>query len=99
MDFFNCSFRMRTVDTTMALLGSGSFAEVRRATWKLPCAVKRLKDSVRSNPYEVRKFKKEAYLLRSLLHPGIVRVFGFCKIDFLLVSEVLKLSRRKARRG
>ena len=72
-----------------ALLGSGSFAEVRRATWKLPCAVKRLKDSVRSNPYEVRKFEKEAYLLRSLLHPGIVRVFGFCKIDFLLVSEVV----------
>jgi len=71
------------------VLGSGSFAEVHKAVWQLPCAVKRLKDSVRSNRYEVHKFQKEAYLLRSLLHPGILRVFGFCKLDFLLVSEIV----------
>jgi serine/threonine protein kinase len=72
-----------------SLLGTGSFAEVHRAVWQLPCAVKRLKDGVRSNRYEVHKFQKEAYLLRSLLHPGILRVFGFCKVDYLLVSEIV----------
>ena len=72
-----------------SLLGTGSFAEVHKAVWQLPCAVKRLKDSVRSNRYEVHKFQKEAYLLRSLLHPGILRVFGFCKVDYLLVSEIV----------
>lgn len=72
-----------------SLLGSGSFAEVHSATWHLPCAVKRLKDGVRSNKYEVQKFQREAYLLRSLLHPGVLRVFGFCKVDFLLVTEVV----------
>ena len=72
-----------------SLLGTGSFAEVHQAVWKLSCAVKRLNPSVRSNNYEVRKFQKEAHLLRSLLHPGILRVFGFCKTDFILVSEVI----------
>jgi len=71
------------------LLGSGSFAEVHSATWHLPCAVKRLKDTVRHNKYEVQKFQREAYLLRSLLHPGVLRVFGFCKVDHLLVTEVV----------
>ena len=71
------------------LLGSGSFAEVHSATWHLPCAVKRLKDNVRHNKYEVQKFQREAYLLRSLLHPGVLRVFGFCKFDHLLVTEVV----------
>ena len=71
------------------LLGSGSFAEVHQATWHLPCAVKRLKDTVRHNKYEVQKFQREAYLLRSLLHPGVLRVFGFCKVDHLLVTEVV----------
>ena len=70
-----------------SMLGTGSFAEVHAATWHLPCAVKRLKDSVRSNKYEVQKFQREAHLLRSLLHPGVLRVFGFCKLDFLLVTE------------
>jgi len=46
-----------------SLLGTGSFAEVHRAVWQLPCAVKRLKNGVRSNRYEVHKFQKEAYLL------------------------------------
>jgi hypothetical protein len=72
-----------------SLLGTGSFAEVHKSVWKLPCAVKRLKPTVRQNRYEVNKFQKEAYLLRSLLHPGILRVFGFCKVDFLLVSEIV----------
>mmetsp|Transcript_42790 Transcript_42790/g.67057 ORF Transcript_42790/g.67057 Transcript_42790/m.67057 type:complete len:572 (-) Transcript_42790:916-2631(-) len=70
-------------------LGSGSFAEVHRALWHVPCAVKKLKESVRSNRYEVNKFQKEAYLLRSLLHPGVLRVFGFCKADYFLVTEVV----------
>lgn len=65
---------MQPSDLTLdALLGSGSFAEVHSAHWHLPCAVKRLKDSVRGNRYEVNKFQREAYLLRSLLHPGMHR--------------------------
>ncbi len=44
------------------LLGSGSFAEVHQATWHLPCAVKRLKDTVRHNRYQVQKFPREACL-------------------------------------
>mmetsp|Transcript_49517 Transcript_49517/g.116728 ORF Transcript_49517/g.116728 Transcript_49517/m.116728 type:complete len:764 (+) Transcript_49517:206-2497(+) len=81
---------MQPSDLTLdALLGSGSFAEVHSAHWHLPCAVKRLKDSVRGNRYEVNKFQREAYLLRSLLHPGVLRVFGFSKADFLLVTEVV----------
>ena len=47
-----------------------------------------IQDNVRHNKYEVQKFQREAYLLRSLLHPGVLRVFGFCKIDHLLVTEV-----------
>ena len=33
--------------------------QVHSATWNLPCAVKRLKDGVRSNKYEVQKFQRE----------------------------------------
>eukprot|EP00291_Cryptomonas_curvata_P001308 CAMPEP_0172198500 /NCGR_PEP_ID=MMETSP1050-20130122/28125_1 /TAXON_ID=233186 /ORGANISM="Cryptomonas curvata, Strain CCAP979/52" /LENGTH=1002 /DNA_ID=CAMNT_0012875335 /DNA_START=44 /DNA_END=3055 /DNA_ORIENTATION=- len=72
------------------LLGRGSFAEVHRAIWRIPCAVKRLRDGVRANQYEARKFHREASLLRSLLHPGVLRVFGFCKADFLLITEVVE---------
>ena len=41
-------------------------------------------DNVRHNKYEVQKFQREAYLLRSLLHPGVLRVLGFCKVDHAL---------------
>jgi hypothetical protein len=41
----------------------------------------RTQDNVRHNKYEVQKFQREAYLLRSLLHPGVLRVLGFCKVD------------------
>ncbi len=37
----------------------------------------------------MQKFQREAYLLRSLLHPGVLRVFGYCKVDHLLVTEVV----------
>ena len=51
---------------------------------------------MRHNKYEVQKFQREAYLLRSLLHPGVLRVFGFCKIDHLLVTEVRAVCIRAA---
>jgi len=38
-----------------SLLGSGSFAEVHAASWQLPCAVKRLKDSVRQSRPDIRQ--------------------------------------------
>eukprot|EP00961_Rhodomonas_salina_P066930 898638-Rhodomonas_salina.1 len=43
---------------------------------------------VKRGRYEVQKFQREAYLLRSLLHPGVLRVYGFCKTDYVLVTEV-----------
>ena len=51
-----------------------------------------LQDNVRNNKYEVQKFQREAYLLRSLLHPGVLRVFGFCKVRLRLR---LRLRRRR----
>ena len=43
--------------------------------------------SARFHRYEVQKFQREAYLLRSLLHPGVLRVFGFCKVFFVRESR------------
>jgi len=71
------------------LLGSGSFADVHEGVWDVRCAVKRLKDAVKSNPYEVQKFHREAQMLRSLRHPGILRLMGFSQTDFLLVMEIM----------
>lgn len=54
-----------------------------------------LQDNVRHNKYEVQKFQREAYLLRSLLHPGVLRVFGFCKVPPVACFPAMRIKSCK----
>ena len=53
------------------------------------CAVKTLKESVRSNMYEVDKFRREASMLRSLRHPGVLRVIAVNDAKFSIAIEIM----------
>jgi serine/threonine protein kinase len=53
------------------------------------CAVKTLKESVRSNMYEVDKFRREASMLRSLRHPGVLRVIAVNDAKFAIAIEIM----------
>lgn len=70
-------------------LGAGSFAEVFKAEWRLPCAVKKLRGQFSRE--QMAEFAREADMMRyvrtdavseistrSLRHPGIVRLLGVC---------------------
>jgi len=70
-------------------LGSGSFADVHEALLEVRCAVKTLKESVRSNMYEVDKFRREASMLRSLRHPGVLRVIAVNDAKFAIAIEIM----------
>ena len=61
--------------TLGALLGSGSFADVYRAEWRMPCAVKKMKGISREQAAE---FVREGELMRSIKHPSIVKLLGIC---------------------
>jgi len=51
--------------------------------------VKTLKESVRSNMYEVDKFRREASMLRSLRHPGVLRVIAVNDAKFAIAIEIM----------
>mmetsp|Transcript_50183 Transcript_50183/g.117859 ORF Transcript_50183/g.117859 Transcript_50183/m.117859 type:complete len:490 (-) Transcript_50183:109-1578(-) len=72
-----------------ALIGTGSFAEVFKGEWRLPCAIKKMKGSLSRE--QMAEFAREADLMRSLRHPGIVRLLGVCvePPHFYLVQELV----------
>jgi serine/threonine protein kinase len=57
--------------------------------FQVRCAVKTLKESVRSNMYEVDKFRREASMLRSLRHPGVLRVIAVNDAKFAIAIEIM----------
>ena len=59
-----------------SLLGSGSFADVYRAEWRMPCAVKKMKGRISKEM--MTEFVREGEMMRSLKHPGIVKLLGVC---------------------
>jgi serine/threonine protein kinase len=61
---------------SLSLLGSGSFADVYRAEWRMPCAVKKMKGRISKEM--MTEFVREGEMMRSLKHPGIVKLLGVC---------------------
>eukprot|EP00285_Hemiselmis_virescens_P012420 CAMPEP_0173386716 /NCGR_PEP_ID=MMETSP1356-20130122/9303_1 /TAXON_ID=77927 ORGANISM="Hemiselmis virescens, Strain PCC157" /NCGR_SAMPLE_ID=MMETSP1356 /ASSEMBLY_ACC=CAM_ASM_000847 /LENGTH=333 /DNA_ID=CAMNT_0014343053 /DNA_START=26 /DNA_END=1023 /DNA_ORIENTATION=+ len=72
-----------------SLLGSGSFADVYRAEWRMPCAVKKMKGRISKE--QMTEFVREGEMMRSLKHPGIVKLLGVCVEggSFYLVQEIV----------
>jgi len=98
--------RIRFAELTMgSLLGSGSFADVYRAEWRMPCAVKKMKGRISKEM--MTEFVREGEMMRSLKHPGIVKLLGVCVEggSFYLVQEIVNgfgnlfdyLHKKKAR--
>jgi len=98
--------RIRFAELTLgSLLGSGSFADVYRAEWRMPCAVKKMKGRISKE--QMTEFVREGEMMRSLKHPGIVKLLGVCVENgsFYLVQEIVNgfgnlfdyLHKRKAR--
>ena len=71
------------------LLGSGSFADVYRAEWRMPCAIKKMKG--RLSKEQMTEFVREGEMMRALRHPGIVKLLGVCVENgsFYLVQEIV----------
>ena len=82
--------RIRFHELTLGtLLGSGSFADVYRAEWRMPCAVKKMKGKMSKE--QMTEFIREGEMMRQLKHPGIVKLLGI-SVDsgsFYLVQEVV----------
>jgi len=98
--------RIRFNELTLgSLLGSGSFADVYRAEWRMPCAVKKMKGRISKE--QMTEFVREGEMMRSLKHPGIVKLLGVCveSGSFYLVQEMVNgfgnlfdfLHKKKAR--
>jgi serine/threonine protein kinase len=69
--------RIRFSELTLgSLLGSGSFADVYRAEWRMPCAVKKMKGRISKE--QMTEFVREGEMMRTLKHPGIVKLLGVC---------------------
>ena len=69
--------RIRFTELTLgSLLGSGSFADVYRAEWRMPCAVKKMKGRISKE--QMTEFVREGEMMRTLKHPGIVKLLGVC---------------------
>ena len=69
--------RIRFAELTLgSLLGSGSFADVYRAEWRMPCAVKKMKGRISKE--QMTEFVREGEMMRSLKHPGVCRGAGGC---------------------
>jgi len=82
--------RIRFSELTLgSLLGSGSFADVYRAEWRMPCAVKKMKGRISKE--QMTEFVREGEMMRSLKHPGIVKLLGVCVENgsFYLVQEIV----------
>ena len=82
--------RIRFSELTMGnVLGSGSFADVYRAEWRMPCAVKKMKGRISKE--QMTEFVREGEMMRSLKHPGIVKLLGVCVEggSFYLVQEIV----------
>jgi len=82
--------RIRFQELTLGtLLGSGSFADVYRAEWRMPCAVKKMKGRISKE--QMAEFVREGEMMRSLKHHGIVKLLGVCVENgsFYLVQEIV----------
>ena len=82
--------RIRFSELTLgSLLGSGSFADVYRAEWRMACAVKKMKGRISKE--QMTEFVREGEMMRSLKHPGIVKLLGVCVENgsFYLVQEIV----------
>ena len=82
--------RIRFSDISLgSMLGSGSFADVYRSEWRMPCAVKKMKG--RLSKEQMTEFVREGEMMRALRHPGIVKLLGVCVENgsFYLVQEIV----------
>jgi fyn-related kinase len=72
------------------MLGSGQFGEVYKGFWnkKTLVAIKTLK----ANSADMDQFLKEAQVMKSLVHPKLVQLYGVCTVDkpMLIVTELMK---------
>jgi len=61
-----------------SLLGTGSFAEVHRAVWQLPCAVKRLKNGIHQKPPVIMSLKTALGFIAQVA--DILRYLHLCSV-------------------
>ena len=73
------------------VIGYGSFARVKRATWDgRPCAAKMLQEDREKSAKARYRFQNEGKLLSKLKHPNIVGLYSVAR-DYKTGSEVLVL--------
>jgi serine/threonine protein kinase len=78
--------------TSSALIGKGSFGEIRKALWRgTPVAVKTIRPSLSNDRMVVKDFQHEVQLLVKVRHPNIVQFLGAVttKQPLMLITEFL----------
>lgn len=73
-------------------LGEGSFGEVYKVRNKLTGSVRAMKIISQSADFEFDEFEKEAYMLKSVSHPNIIKIFEVFQYNqaIYLVEEYVK---------
>jgi fyn-related kinase len=72
------------------LLGSGQSGEVFKGYWKRKTIV--AIKTLRADANDVSQFLKEAQLMKTLINPKLVQLYGVCTVDepFFIVTELMK---------
>jgi len=80
--------QVRLCDTTLSLIGSGSFGEVHKVSWrKTPCAAKIPYSDLAPNVKELAL--RELELMVRCRHPNIVQFLGYVDQPFIIVMEYM----------